>query len=331
MARLQLSIALEVNEITEPIHDGTVRPEGIDLLSSDVASGELIWRQLRFAEFDIAQMSLPSLFILADRGSSPWVALPVFPQRLFWHTRISVRADSSLSHPKELKGRKIGVPEYMMTGAVWMRGIFRDEFGIAAEDLVWHEERPEERNIGAALGYRPPPPVSVRRVPSDKNIITMLLAGELDAACILIPTTTLLDRSQPDLQRSGGVRPLFPDPVAESLRLYRKTGIYPINHCVAVRRSVLERHGWVALNLVHAFMAAKERVIERTREMLDPFFRLGMLPPEGYAGLDADPFPFGIKHNRTTLEAMARYCHEQGLTSRRLAPSEVIAANTLDL
>lgn len=331
MSKLRLSIALEVNQITEPIHHGGVVPQGIELLTSDVASGELIWRQLRFAEFDIAQMSLPSLFILADRGSSPWVALPIFPQRLFWHTRIMVRADSQLSHPTELKGRQIGVPEYMMTGAVWMRGIFRDEFGIAAEDLCWHEERPEERNIGAAFGYRPPSSVSVQRVPPDKSIIAMLLAGEIDAACILIPTTTLLDRSRPELQQSGGVRPLFPDPVAESLRLYRKTGLYPINHCIALRRAVFEKHGWVALNLVHAFLEAKERVVEKTRELLDPFFRLGMLPLDGRAGLAADPFPFGLKHNRTTLEAMARYCHEQGLTSRQLGLDEVFAPNTLNL
>lgn len=331
MSKLQLSIALEVNEITEPVHHGDVTPEGIELLTSDVASGELIWRQLRFAEFDIAQMSLPSLFILADRGSSPWVALPVFPQRLFWHTRILVRADSVLTHPAELKGRQIGVPEYMMTGAVWMRGIFRDEFGIAAEDLRWHEERPEERNIGAAFGYRPPSSVSVQQLPPDKSIIGMLLAGELDAACILIPTTTLLDRSRPELQRSGSIRPLFPDPVAESLRLYRKTGLYPINHCIALRRTVFEKHGWVALNLVHAFLESKERVVAKTRKLLDPFFRLGMLPLDGQAGLAAEPFPFGLKHNRTTLEAMARYCHEQGLTSRQLALDEIFAPNTLNL
>lgn len=331
MSKLKLSIALEVNEITEPIHHGIVTAEGIELVTSDVASGELIWRQLRFAEFDIAQMSLPSLFILADRGNSPWVALPIFPQRLFWHTRNVVRADSPLTHPRELKGKRIGVPEYMMTGAVWMRGIFHDEFGLTAEDLEWHEERPEERNIGAAFGYKPPSSVRVHRIPPSKSIITMLLGGELDAACILIPTTTLLDRSRPDLQRSGGVRPLFPDPIGESLRLYRKTGLYPINHCVAVRRSVLEQHGWVALNLVHAFINAKERVVGKTRDMLDTFFRLGMVAPESGSGIDADPFPFGIKHNRTNLDAMARYCHEQGLTSRRLGLDDVFAANTLNL
>ncbi|MBM3359681.1 MAG: phosphate/phosphite/phosphonate ABC transporter substrate-binding protein [Betaproteobacteria bacterium] len=331
MARLRLSMALEVNEITEPIHHGAVAVQGIELLNSDVASGELIWRQLRFAEFDVAQMSLPSLFILADRGASPWVALPIFPQRLFWHTRIVVRADSQLSHPRELKGRQIGVPEYMMTGAVWMRGIFRDEFGLAPEDLTWHEERPDERNIGAAFGYRPPPSVSVQRVPPHKSVITMLLVGEIDAACILIPTTTLLDRSQPELQRSGGVRPLFPDPVAESLRLYRKTGLYPINHCIAVRRTVFEEHGWVALNLYHAFLEAKERVVEKTRALLDPFLRLGMLPHEGASGIAGDPCPFGLKHNRKTLETMARYCHEQGLTSRQLALDEIFACNTLNL
>lgn len=321
-------MALEVNDITRPIHEGAVTAEGIDLVASDVHSGELIWRQLRFSEFDVAQMSLPSLSILADRGDSPWVALPVFPQRLFWHTRIMVRADSPCFHPDDLRGKRIGVPEYMMTGAVWLRGIFRDEFGIAPEDLHWYQERPEERNIGAAFGYRPPANVRVERIPPDKSLVTMLMAGELDAASILISDTTLLDRSRPELQRSGGIRPLFKDPVAESLRLYRKTGLYPINHCVAVRRSVLERDPWVALNLYHAFLDAKEQVVTQTRALLDPYFRLGLLPLDGQATLSADPFPYGLKQNRTTLEAMLRYCHEQGLTSRRLELDHIFARNT---
>lgn len=331
MSSLQLSIALEVNDITRPVHDGTVTAEGIELVTSNVHSGELIWRQVRFAEFDIAQMSLPSLLILADRGDSPWVALPVFPQRLFWHTRVMVRADSPFFHPNDLRGKNIGVPEYMMTGAVWLRGIFRDEFGIAPEDLRWHQERPEERNIGAALGYRPPATVQVERIPAHKSLITMLIGGELDAASILISDTTLLDRSRPELQRSTGIRPLFQDPVAESLRLYRKAGLYPINHCVAVRRSILERHPWVALNLYHAFLDAKERAVAQTGTLLDPYFRIGLLPLEGRATLNADPFPYGLKQNRTTLEAMVRYAHEQGLTSRRLKPEEIFAANTLAL
>jgi 4,5-dihydroxyphthalate decarboxylase len=331
MSSLELSIALEVNDITQAVHDGTVTAEGIELVSSNVHSGELIWRQIRFAEFDIAQMSLPALLILADRGDSPWMALPVFPQRLFWHTRVMVRADSSCFHPQDLVGKNIGVPEYMMTGAVWMRGIFRDEFGIAPEDLRWYQERPEERNIGAAFGYRPPASVHVERIPPHKSLMTMLIGGELDAASILISDTTLLDRSRPELQRSTGIRPLFQDSVAESLRLYRKTGLYPINHCVAVRRSILERHPWAALNLYHAFLGAKERAVTQTVERLDPYFRLGLLPLEGRATLNADPFPYGLKQNRTTLEAMVRYCHDQGLTSRRVGLEEIFAVNTLAL
>ena len=134
-----------------------------------------------------------------------------------------------------------------------MRGIFGEEFSVAPEELNWYQERPEERNIGDAFGYKPPPEVNVHRIPPENSIIEMLLAGDLDAACILIQGTTLLDRSRPDLQHSTGVRPLFPDPKAECLRFFRKTGLYPINHCVAVRRSILERHPWVALNLYHAF------------------------------------------------------------------------------
>ena len=331
MPNLQLSIALEVNEITQPIHDKEVKPEGIDLMTSDVHSGELIWRQVQFQEFDIAQMSLPSLYILADRGDSPFVALPIFPQRLFWHTRISVHADSDLSHPNDLRGKHIGVPEYMMTGAVWMRGIFGDEFDIKPEELHWHQERPAERNIGDSFSYKPPSEVDVRRIPPEKSLITMLLDGELDAASILIQGTTLLDRSRPELQHSAGVRPLFPDPVAESVRLFQKTGLCPINHCVAVRRSILEQHPWVALNLYHAFLEAKERVVAQSKDLIQPYFRRGMLPLEGRDTLEADPYPYGFKNNRINLDAMARYCHDQGLTTRQLKLEEVYAANTLNL
>ncbi len=176
MAKLQLSVALAVSEqrnnLTRLILEGVVSPDGIDLLPSDVYSGELIWRQIRSAEFDIAQMSVTALLMLAERGNSPWVALPVFPFRDFHHTRFQVRQEADIEEPKDLHGKNVGVAEYMMTAAVWSRGILKDEFGVEPEKLTWYQERLE--SIGKEFGYQAP---SARARPNSRAAVSASLAG----------------------------------------------------------------------------------------------------------------------------------------------------------
>jgi 4,5-dihydroxyphthalate decarboxylase len=332
MVKLELSVALAVSEqrtnLTRLILDGTVSPDGIDLFPSDVYSGELIWRQIRSAEFDIAQMSLPALLMLAERGDSPWVALPVFPFRDFHHTRFQVREDSDVHEPKDLHGKHVGVAEYMMTAAVWSRGILKEEFGVEQDKLIWHQERLE--SIGNEFGYETPAGVTVHQIPAEKTIATMLASGELDGAAITIAGTTLLDRTGVSVAAQPRMRSLFLDPVAENARYFQKTGISPINHTVAVRKSVLQRHPWVALNLYHAFLEAKERLIAPARDLLEGYFQFGYLPLEGRQTVPADPFPYGVSANKKTLETMARYCHEQNLTKRLVSLEEIFSPNTLD-
>ena len=343
MSKLQLSIALAVSEqrsynqtiqdgalgnLTRLILEGAVIPDGIDLIPSDVYSGELIWRQLRSAEFDIAQMSVTALLMLAERGDSPWVALPVFPFRSFHHSRFQVREDANIQEPKDLHGKNIGVSEYMMTAAVWSRGVLKDEFGVEAEKITWYQERLE--SIGKEFGYQAPAGVIIHQIPQEKTIRSMLAAGELDGSAIAVAGTTLLDRTGVSVSALPKMRPLFPDPVAESARYFQKTGISPINHCVAVRKSVLERHPWVALNLYHAFLAAKDQLIAPARELVESYFQFGYLPLEGRQSLAADPFPYGIKANRKALETMARYSYEQNLTSRLVGLEEIFSPNTID-
>ena len=332
MAKLQLSVALAVSEqrsnLTRLILEGVGSPDGIDLLPSDVYSGELIWRQIRSAEFDIAQMSVTALLMLAERGDSPWVALPVFPFRDFHHTRFQVRQESDIEEPKDLHGKHVGVAEYMMTAAVWSRGILKEEFGVEPEQLTWYQERLE--SIGKEFGYQAPSGVTIHQIPPDKTIATMLAADELDGAAITIAGTTMLDRTGVSVSAQPRMRPLFPDPVAENARYFQKTGISPINHCVAVRKSVLERHPWVTLNLYHAFLEAKERLIAPARDLVESYFQFGYLPLEGRQSVPADPFPYGISANRKTLETMARYGYEQNLTKRLVGLEEIFSSNTLD-
>ena len=216
----------------------------------------------------------------------------------------------------------------MMTAAVWSRGILKEEFGVEPERIIWYQERLE--SIGSEIGYQAPAGVTIHQIPPDKTIATMLAGGELDAAAITISGTTLLDRTGVSVSAQPQMRYLFPDPVAENARYFQKTGISPINHCVAVRRSVLERHPWVALNLYHAFLDAKEQLIAPARDLVQAYFQFGYPPLEARQSVPADPFPYGISANRKTLETMARYGYEQNLTKRLVGLEEIFSPNTMD-
>ncbi len=331
MANLQLSIALSANDRTRSILDGTVRPDGIDLVATTLHPSEMFWRQLHFAEFDVSEMSLSSLLIDIARGDSQWTALPIFTSRSFFHTGAWVRVDAGIETPGDLRGKRVGVPEYQQTAALWSRGVLQHEFDVHARDIEWHMERTEERSHGGATGFQPPEGVRLYRIPAEKSIGSMLLAGELDATLLYIADPNLVDRSREDIASSGKVRTLFRDPAAEGARYYRKTGIFHINHGMVVRRSILEQHPWVALNLFNAFRKAKDLVAARTRELTDVYFRLGLLPPDARGAIATDPYPYGVKSNRDLLETIATYSYEQGLTPRKLSLEEVFAPSTLDL
>jgi 4,5-dihydroxyphthalate decarboxylase len=331
MADLPLTLAFAPNERVQPLLDGTVRPEGIALTITRMDPAEIFWRQLHFAEFDVSEMSLSSLLIVTARGDSPWVGLPIFTTRRFFHTGILVRADAGIAQPADLRGKRVGVPEYQQTAAVWCRGALQHEFGVAPTEMEWYMERTVEDSHGGATGFQPPPGVSLRYIPPEQNIASLMLTGELDATVFFVARGTRHNRSVVDLSRHPRVRPLFPDPIAESRRYYQKTGLFPMNHTVVVRRTVLERHPWVALNLYRAFQAAKEQAAAETRALVEPYLHLGLLPAEAQAAFATDPFPYGLRANRHALETLTQYASEQGLTPRRVALEEVFAPSTLDL
>jgi 4,5-dihydroxyphthalate decarboxylase len=154
--RLPLSIALSDNPNTRPLIDGIVSAEGIDLTATSLHPSEMFWRQLRFAEFDVSEMSMSSLLISTARSPTPWVALPVFTTREFFHTRILVRADAGIAAPADLRGKRVGVPEYQQTAAIWGRGVLENEFGVRPHDMEFFMERVAAKATAA-------PPASSRR------------------------------------------------------------------------------------------------------------------------------------------------------------------------
>lgn len=330
-ARLTLSMVLSGNERTRPLLEGRVAVQGVELLPTMLHPSEMFWRQLKHAEFDVSEMSLSSLLIATARGPTPWVALPVFTSRMYFHTLILVRRDRGIRAPADLRGKRVGVPEYQQTAALWSRGILEHEFGVAARDIEWHMERGPEKSHGSATGFTPPAGVRLHRIPASTNIGEMLAAGELDATLLYLTNRNLVDRSRIDLTNHPDIVPLFPDALAEGRRFYAKTGIYPINHTVVMRRSLYERHPWLALNLYHGFMAAKEMVERDAREALQSYLDTGLIAAEVADALRADPKAYGVKAARPVLETIARYVHEQGLTERVVGLDEIFAPATLEV
>ncbi|HUK59465.1 MAG TPA: hypothetical protein VLV50_09565 [Stellaceae bacterium] len=331
MAKLQLSIGLTNNPRTWPILDGTVKPDGIDLVISIVSPSELFWRQLRFADFDASEMSLSSLMMTIAGGDERWTGIPVFTTRYFFQTWALKRRDSGISSPSDLRGKRVGVPEYQQTAALWSRGILQHEFGVRPQEMEFWMERVPERSHAGATGFKPPPGVTIHQIPPEKNIGTMLMSRELHATLMYFPGMVgMIDRSSIDLSHHPDIVPLFPDPIAEGTRYYKKTGLYPINHGMIVRRRIAQQEPWVVLNLYKAFERANEIAHQQRMAHVEYHIASGLLPPETRTALDTQVLKHGIKFNRNILETAARYSHEQGLTPRLMKLEEIFAASTLD-
>lgn len=328
MTQLQLSLMMGANPRSQPVLDGSIRPDGIDLICTPGHPSEIFWRQLKFREFDVSEMSLSSLLMAIANGNTDWVGLPIFTSRRFFHTGAWIRTQSGIKQPSDLNGKRVGVPEYQQTAALWTRGILMHEFGLEPTTIEWWMERPPERSHGGATGFTPPPGIRLNYIPSTESIGTMLRDDALDATLMYISDNNLVDRSRVRLEGDPRFRTLFEDPTAEGRRYFQKTSIFPINHGMVVRRSIYERHPWVALNIFNAFRKAKEQAAARLRELASTHVELGLLRAEPLA---VDPYPYGVKSNQKVLETIAQYSHEQGLTPRVVRMEEVFAPSTLDL
>ncbi len=328
MSRLELSATFSDNPRTRPILDGAVMAQGLELRCTVLHPSEMFWRQLHFEEFDVSEMSISSLLISAARGDFRWAAVPIFTMRKFFHTSILVNRNAGIERPQDLAGKRVGVPEYQQTWAVWSRGVLQDEFAVRPSDIAWFMERGADRSHGAATGFQPPPGVEINPVPSETDIGQMLAEGRLDATLLQLNKPNLVDRGRLNWEKAPTVRPLFADPEAEGRRFYARTGLYPVNHVVVVRRSLLDRHPWIALNLLDAFTEAKARARREAQEALKPYVEAGV---ESAAVASGDPFAYGFKANRPVLQTLARYQAEQGLTEAPVEVESVFARSTLDI
>jgi 4,5-dihydroxyphthalate decarboxylase len=325
VARLQLSLACWDYDRTRALADGSVRPEGIDLIYHNLFVEETFFRMLRNREFDAAEMSLSSYCVSLMREQPAFIAIPVFPSRFFRHSCIFVSAKSGIREPKGLAGRKIGVPEYQMTAPVWIRGILQDEYGVDPASCEYRTGGEEEPGRDEKLSLDLPAKFKVRPIGPDQTLSNMIAAGELDALHTARAPSTF--RTQP-----GEVKRLFEDFVEVEKAYYRKTRIFPIMHTVVIRRELYEKCRWVAQSLAKAFAQAQRK----TYEYLNTSMALTTMLPwqsahveEARSLLGEDWWPYGLEANRHVLETFLRYHHEQGLSKRRLAVEELFAPETL--
>lgn len=336
MSRLQISFATAVNERTRPLVDGSIQPDGVDLIPLTSHPSETFWRQLRFGDFDLCEMSLSSLIIAKSQGAD-LVAIPAFPSRRFFQIELDRRVDVPIAGPADLAGKRVGVPEYQQTAALWIRGILEHDFGVPPARIKWSMEREERLSHGGATHFTPPPGVSLEFIAPNKSLASMLVSGELDAA-LCRPNRggaagNVIERSQRSLTTMDWSKlvPVFADPVAEGRRFFDARGYIPINHTYVIKGELVRRHPWLALNLFKAFLEAKRVAEQRLIDAipLSLVFRWEYLrQTKTYFG--EDPFPYGVSANRRPLQDLIGYSAEQGLIPAAFPVDSLFAPSTLD-
>ena len=301
---IELTLACGDYEITRPLKDGTVRPDGIDLkVVTAMDSPTRHWRFLRNREFDMAEVSSSSYIAARDNGL-PFRAIPVFPHRRFRHGYVVKRTNANIDKPADLNGKRVGLDTLQNSAGLWMRGILQDHYGLDLKTIEWWCQEEED------VAFQPAAWMKVRRVPAGKDIDRMLVEGELEAA--IYPETLPSIRNG-----SPKVGLLFPRTREAEIDYYRKSGIFPIMHTVVIRNEILERHPWVAVSVMQAFQQAKELCY---RHMADPrnlaLVWASDVLREQRETMGTDPWPYGLEANRKALEAVVRYAHEQGMISK---------------
>jgi 4,5-dihydroxyphthalate decarboxylase len=281
----------------------------------------MFFRFTAFREWDVSELSMGRYVSFVSQNDPSLTAIPVFPSRVFRHSCLYVRRDGRVKAPADLRGRRVGVPEWAQTASIYARGFLMHEYGLRLQDVEWHQTGVNQP--GRAEPVELKLPAGVRYVPrTDKSLNTLLLAGEIDAI-MTARAPEAFERGDPNIVR------LFPDYRQVEEAYWRKTGIFPIMHVVAVRRDVFERNPWIAINLFKAFEEAKRRSIAR---VLDVGAARVPIPwgfshaAEARATFGDDFWPYGIEPNRPTLTAFLRFAHEQGVCHRLVAVGELFPA-----
>jgi 4,5-dihydroxyphthalate decarboxylase len=325
MGNIHLTLACEDYDRTRPLKDGRIKPEGIELNYLVLSVEEIFWRMMKYEEFDASELSMGAFLTAAAQGRRPFIAIPVFPSRTFRHRCIFINTTSGIERPEDLRGKRMGVPEYSMTAAVWLRGLFQHEYGVPPEEIDWVQAGEEHPGRKDRVDFEMPAGVRMESRP-DTTLNAMIESGEIDAMMSPRMPTCFLNGSP-------RVRRLFPNYKQAEMEYFRKTGLFPIMHVMVIRRAIYDAHPWVAQSLYKGFCAAKDLCM---KELYDTNVLRVSLPwtsaeyEETRALMTADYWPYGIAPNRANLETLHSYLYEQGLIKQRLNLDELFAHETVE-
>lgn len=325
IGNLPLSVAVGDYDRTRPLVDGTVRIDGVNPVFMLLEPEEIFFRAFRHAEFDICELSLSSYTVKTARGDCAYVGVPVFPSRAFRHTSVYIRTDRDIREPADLKGRRIGVPEYQLTANVWARAILA-EHGVEPRDIYWCRGGYEHPGRIEKIAIDLPANVRLESIPEGTTLSGLLAAGEIDA--VIGPRApSCFDSGHPHIGR------LWIDPVATASEWYRKHGIFPIMHLLGVRKTLVEAHSWLPAAVAKAFSEAKAVALTKLTDTSATKVSLPFVEEQLQSArrlMGDDFWSYGFEQNRKALEFFLAAHHAQGLSSRRLAPEDLFHPTTLE-
>ena len=324
MAKLNLSVAVGPYDRTRALIDGTVPIDGVKPACMTLSPEEIFFRAFRQEEFDICELSLSSFTVKTAQGTCPYVGVPAFVSRAFRHTSIYVRTDR-IKQPSDLKGKKVGLPEYQLTANVWARAILQDNHGVKPSDIHWIRGGIEDADRPEKISIELPADVKLEDAPRGKSISALLKEGAIDG--FIAPRPPSLPKD------TANVGWLFSDPVAAAKDYFSRTGIFPIMHLVGVRRTLADKHPWLPGAVFKAFDQAKKVALDQLSDtsatkVTLPFVEERLMEARSLMGEDF--WSYGVAPNRKTLETFLHHHHSQGLSSRRVTVEEMFHPGTLE-
>jgi 4,5-dihydroxyphthalate decarboxylase len=328
MSKLNLSVAIGNYDRARALFDGSVQIDGVDPVFMILPPEEIFFRAFRGQDFDICELSMSSFTVKTAERNCPYVGVPAFVSRAFRHNSIYVRTDR-IKSPADLKGKRIGLPEYQLTACVWARIILQDDHGIKPSDVTWVRGGIDDPSRPEKITIKLPPGVHMENAPAGRTISQLLESGEIDA--FIAPRVPSLAGAHAHGKRNPNIGWLFPDPIAAGADYYRRTGIFPIMHVTGIRRTLVEQHPWLPAAVLKAFEQAKTRCLDELADTSAskctlPFVEEQLKTARELMGYDF--WSYGLAPNRKVLETFLRHHHAQGLSVREVTPEEMFHPST---
>jgi 4,5-dihydroxyphthalate decarboxylase len=327
VVNVPITIACGRYDRTQAIRDGRVKVEGCDVTYLPLYPEEIFHRAFKFQEFDVSEISFSSYIRTVSAGTAAYIGIPAFVSRIFRHSGIYVRNGAGIEKPQDLRGKRIGVPEYQITAVVWMRGMMQHEYGLKPSEIHWRSGGQEEPGRHERTPLMPIPGLDLQPIGDDKTLVNMLRDGELDALFTARAPSSFL-KGEPH------VGLLFPNTRAVEQAYYKKTGLFPIMHLVGIRRSLAEKYPWLAVSVYKAFCEAKALAMIDLRDVNALMVTLPWLVAETHetsALMGNDFWKYGVQENMREIEALTTYAHEQGLAERKVKAEELFHPATFDI